>query len=52
MNKNTERYQRSFQKLHLSEDFPERVEAQLGKERKDKDMKISTFARAAAAISS
>jgi hypothetical protein len=50
MNKNTERYQRSFQKLHLSEDFPERVEAQLGKERKDKDMKISTFARAAAAI--
>ena len=50
MNKNTERYQRSFQKLHLSEDFPERVEERLGKERKDEKMKISTFARAAAAI--
>lgn len=50
MNKNTQRYQRSFQNLHLSEDFPERVEAQLGKERKDKEMKISNFARAAAVI--
>ena len=43
MNKDQERYQKSFQKLHLSEDFRERLDARLEKEREDKKMKKTTF---------
>ena len=53
MNKDQERYQKSFQKLHLSEDFRERLDARLEKEREDKEMKKTTFlglTRAAAAV--
>ena len=53
MNKDQERYQKSFQKLHLSEDFRERLDARLEKEREDKKMKKTTFlglTRAAAAV--
>ena len=53
MNKNEENYKRSFNALHLSEDFPERLEARLNDEREDKKMNSNTlhgFSRIAAAI--
>ena len=53
MNRNRKQYQRSFQVLHLSDDFPERLEARLSEEREGKKMNNSAihgFGRIAAAI--
>ena len=51
MNKNEERYQRSFNTLHLSDDFPERLEAKVREEREESKMStFHGFSRIAAAI--
>ena len=53
MNKNEENYKRTFNALHLSEDFSERLEARLNDEREVKRMNSNTlhgFSRIAAAI--
>ena len=53
MNKNEKNYKRSFNTLHLSEDFPERLEARLNDEREENKMNSNTlhgFSRIAAAI--
>ncbi len=53
MNKNEENYKRSFNTLHLSEDFSERLEARLNDEMEEKKMNSHTlhgFGRIAAAI--
>lgn len=53
MNKNEKDYKRSFSRLHLPEDFPERLEARLNDEREDNKMNSDTFhgfSRIAAAI--
>ncbi|MBR6257557.1 MAG: hypothetical protein IKR23_09280 [Lachnospiraceae bacterium] len=53
MNKNEKEYKRSFNTLHLSEDFSERLEARLNDEREENKMNSNTlhgFSRIAAAI--
>ena len=53
MNQNKKQYQRSFQALHLSDDFQERLTAKLSEEREEKTMNTSAihgFSRLAAAI--